>query len=558
MGFVSLIRIVTPPRGTLVLIAGLLLIQNAIALTYPWLAGRLTGALLDLDSGWTLPIGAILGAWLGLAVLRNVFSVFSAYLMGSTAQNMAASLRSRIFEHMHVLPMSYFQQASTSDVLSLLSNDARLVSNFVTNTLVGILPAVLQFVGAATMIAWLNFRLAIVVIVLVPAWVVAVMLLGRRIRPAAREAVHAWSHMAGLVQENLGLLPAIKAFGREPVERRRFDERNRSLVGASVRQTMLQALLGPAINVCSALGIVALIWLGALQLDSSHFTVAELVTLLLYAAMLIGPLAQVGSSYGQAIATFGASGRLREFFAVNPEPISEGLPPLENVRGEIEFRGVSFAYPGRPPVFENLDLHIAAGETIAILGPNGAGKSTLAHLLLRLHDPDDGTIKIDGTDIREVDMRSLRDQVGIVAQNTLLMNATVADNIGYGKPGADLEQIEVAARRAGAHDFVQKLPEGYETVIGDQGLRLSGGQRQRLSLARTLMNSPAILILDEATSMFDPAGEASFIRECASVFENRTVILITHEPRSVALADRVFRLENGRLTLSGSPAITGF
>jgi ATP-binding cassette subfamily B protein len=240
--------------------------------------------------------------------------------------------------------------------------------------------------------------------------------------------------------------------------------------------------------------------------------------------------------------TRGAAERVIDFLDEQPEPDDSGLPALPAARGEIRFQQVDFHYPGGKPVLQGLDLHIAAGETVAITGPNGVGKSTIAHLLMRMADPDGGRIVIDNSDIADVSLASLRGQIGLVAQHTLLVNGTVAENIGYGRPLVEQAEIEQAARAAHAHDFITQLPQGYDTVIGDQGLRLSGGQRQRVSLARTLLVDPPILILDEATSMFDPAGEEDFIAECRNLLGGKTVILITHRPASLGLADRVVDL----------------
>jgi ABC-type multidrug transport system fused ATPase/permease subunit len=240
--------------------------------------------------------------------------------------------------------------------------------------------------------------------------------------------------------------------------------------------------------------------------------------------------------------TRGAAERLLAFFGERPEPVGQSRSPLPPVRGAIEFDQVSFSYPGRPPVLQDFSLRVAAGETIALTGPNGAGKSTLAHLLMRFIDPDAGVVRIDGYDIGAVDLHSLRDQIGLVAQHTLLLNGTVAENIAYGRHDATLADIKKAAKAAQAEEFIEHLPDGYDTVIGDQGVRLSGGQRQRLSLARTLLKDPPILILDEATAMFDPEGETSFIAQCHPLLHQRTVILITHRPASLALADRVLKM----------------
>jgi len=278
-------------------------------------------------------------------------------------------------------------------------------------------------------------------------------------------------------------------------------------------------------------------------MQSGQLKAPELVSLLLYAMLLTQPVSGLANVYGQVMTTRGAAERLLVFFGVQPEPVGQDMPPIENVRGEIEFRDVSFAYPDRPEVLRQFNLKISAGETIALTGPNGAGKSTLAHLLMRFIEPSHGTILIDGKDISQVSLNSLRQQIGLVAQNTLLLNGTVEANIAYGNAHASPEDIKKAAQAARADEFIAALPDQYETIIGDQGLKLSGGQRQRLSLARTLLKNPPILILDEATAMFDPGGEIEFIEESVASLKNKTVILITHRPASLALAERIIELK---------------
>jgi ABC-type multidrug transport system fused ATPase/permease subunit len=349
--------------------------------------------------------------------------------------------------------------------------------------------------------------------------------------------------VVAFVNENLGLMPVLKAFAREPLESGRFAERNRELLDVSRKYIWLSSLLSPAISLLAGAGALLLLWIGIRHMQAGQLQPSELVTLLLYVMLMTGPLSALAGVYGQVMHARGAAERLLKFFGEKPEPLGHGERQLQQVNGRIEFRDVTFAYPGRPPVLEHFNLTIEAGETIALTGPNGAGKSTLVHLLMRFMAPQAGQILIDGTDIAEVDLGSLRRQVGLVAQNTLLLNGTVAENLAYGQPHATMADMKKAAKAARAEGFIEKLADGYDTVIGDQGVKLSGGQRQRLSLARTLLKDPPILVLDEATAMFDPEGEASFIAESKEVLEQRTVILITHRPASLALAGRVVELQ---------------
>jgi ABC-type multidrug transport system fused ATPase/permease subunit len=262
--------------------------------------------------------------------------------------------------------------------------------------------------------------------------------------------------------------------------------------------------------------------------------------------LLTQPVSQLANVYGRVQVTRGCARRLMEALD-EPAEADTGGRELTEVRGDIAFESVAYTYPGRAPVFEALDLRVRAGETVAITGHNGAGKSTLMHLLMRFADLQSGRITLDGVDLRELSLRNLRSHIGLVTQHVLLFNASVAHNIGYGRFHATAEQIEQAARAARAHDFIAHLPQGYDTVIGDEGVRLSGGQKQRIALARALLKDPAILILDEATAMFDPDGERDFIAECHELLSRRTVLMITHRAASLALADRVLLLESGRL-----------
>ncbi len=544
MKFTRLMQYITPHRNTLLLVLLLLIADSLAALAQPWLAGKLTSAALGgLGSYDFLLIQKILLLWLVLILVKSIIDFFSSYLVGSTGEKMAARLRLRVYEHMQVLPISYFHAGRPGESLSLLSNDAAIISNFVTSTLVTLLPLLLTFFGAFYIMTRIDLQIAMVAVLLLPVYYIAMKLIGRKIRPIATDWVHAWSQMFSFVEENLGLLPVIKSFNREKLEAQRFDARNSKLLTLSRRQILVQSILSPAVSLLAGVGLLLLFWLGIRQVVINVITPAELVSLLLYAMLMTRPISGLANVYGQIQRTRGAAERLIDFFAEQPEPAETALPPLQHVKGHIRFAKVSFAYPGHRPVLTDFELEIRARETIALTGPNGTGKSTLAYLLMRFIQPTAGHISIDGKDISKHSLESIRNTVGLVAQRTLLLNGSVAENIAYGRHGADQEAIEQAARAAGAHEFIMQMPQGYATTIGDQGVRLSGGQRQRLSLARTLLKDPPILILDEATSMFDPQGEEDFIKACADLLHDRTVIRITHRPASVALADRVVKME---------------
>jgi len=547
----ALFAFAVPYRRTLVFCVLLMLLESAAALAVPWLGGLLAGALLPFDGSGAAPVGAVLLAMLALFVLQALLKFGNTYLLGEAAEQIVSDLKVRLYDHLQALPMSFFHQRRHGDTLALLTRDVYVVSGYLSGTALSIVPLLFTVAGALYFMLRLQPHIAGLVMLAIPFFYFILKVVGRKLRPLAARLQDEHASAIAIAEENLGMLPAIKTFTREPEESFRFRSQIDRILRLTRRQLRIHAALDPAVQLIAAAGIVLLLWLTGAELLGGRMTLAELVSFLLYAQLLTRPVAGLADVYGQTQTARGALSRLLAALEESPEPAADLGRPLPPVRGAIDFEGVSFAYPGRPEALQDVTLRIEAGETVAIVGPNGAGKSTLAHLLMRLHPCTRGRILLDGVDIATVSLGSLRRQIGVVPQHVLLFNGSVSDNIAYGRVEATRREIEAAARLARAHDFIASLPQGYDTAIGDRGIRLSGGQQQRLALARALLKDPPILILDEATAMFDPEGEAEFLEGASEALAGRTVVLITHRPASLSVANRVLRLDAGRIREDG-------
>jgi ABC-type multidrug transport system fused ATPase/permease subunit len=383
---------------------------------------------------------------------------------------------------------------------------------------------------------------------IIPFFIITTRLLGRKIRPISKKLMQQYGRTFSIAEENLATLSLIKAYSREQYESARFQNGNETLFQLSSQYLKSQALLAPVTRFLAATTLIAILFFGGEYIMEGALSTSDIVSLMLYGMLLTRPLSSLADTYGQIQRAVAAGNRLMTVFETRTEEYFSGTI-LKHVKGEISLHNISFNYPGRKPLYTKLNLTVKPGETIAITGENGVGKSTIAHLLLRLHSPQNGQILIDGIDIQGVTLKSLRSQIGLVQQNVLLRNCSVLDNLLFGEQDADIEAVEKAAKGAQAYEFIQNLPQGFHTLIGDNGIKLSGGQKQRLSLARALLKQPAILILDEATAMFDPQGEEQFISENKTLLKEKTVIIITHRPATLALADRIYELKNMTLSL---------
>jgi len=483
---------------------------------------------------------------LGLLALTAVLRMLSELLSARATQAILADLRQRVFDHLLSLPVPWHQQQERGSLMALATLEIERLGYFVTGTLVSLLPLLLTAGGATVLLFTIDPVLAFLVPLLVPVFFVLLRVLGRLLRGLAQRIQAEHAATTTRVEEMLELVPALKAFTAEPKERTIHADGIGRLKALSLREAQIYAVVDPVVQFAVAASATVLLVLAGQRLQTGLLSPGETISFLMYAALLVRPVSQLASIYGRVQTARGTLERLQAVFSEPTEPVAAGAP-FPKTLGDIRFEDVSFAYPERGPALHGLSFHVRPGETIALTGANGAGKSTAIGLLLGFLHPAEGRVLLDGQDIATLPPDHLRRAIGYVPQTRQLRNATVRDNIVFGHENVDQQRIESAARTAQAHDFITGLPQGYDTQIGDRGLRLSGGQQQRIALARALLRAPPILVLDEATSMYDLGGEAAFISECRGALAGHTVILITHRPASLALADRVLRIADGRI-----------
>ncbi|MFH0780564.1 MAG: ABC transporter ATP-binding protein [Pseudomonadota bacterium] len=546
--FTTLLRQITPSAKTLITLVGLMLFENLFSLISPWLAGQFSEALLNGSAKIPLNYRQILLAWLCLILVQALLSYYSRILAGITSEQMVIKLRNELYRHLQALPMPFFHERNHGQILSLLSYDTTVIGTFVSNTLIGIIPLFVTATGAIVCMYLINPLVACLSTLLIPLFVLITKLLGRKIRPLSQDLMRQYGATFSIAEENLATLPLIKSFSRESLEGQRFATSSAELLSTTKKYIKAQAQLAPTTRFLASGIIIVFLLLAGDRFMSGNMSTGGFISLMLYGLLLTRPISGMAEAYGQTQRALAASRRLGDIFNQQREQFLAGtvLPP---VKGNIRLEDVAFGYPNRDILFSHLNLEVQAGETIAITGKNGAGKSTIIHLLIRLYTPLSGTIRIDGLDIGDVTLESLRSQVGLVQQNVLLRNSTIRENLLFGKVDANPEDLIQAAKAAHAYEFITNLPDGFDTLIGDQGVKLSGGQKQRLSLARALLKNPPILILDEATAMFDPEGETNFVRDNLPTLRDRTVIIITHRPATLALANRIYELKEGALHL---------
>ncbi len=532
-------------RWQLTLIGVLTLLSSIATLAVPWFAAQVLGGVVtsgsEASSGFDLSQAII--PLIAALVALTALNVASAIVSERASLKILTELRKRIYNHVQMMQLSFHDASRSGDILALTSYEVGNLSDFLANTIANAPAMILTAIGAMLVLFWIDPVMAMIVPLLIPVFTIMARLAGRRLRGLSGEVRAAEVDLIAIAERDLEMLPAIKAYATEEHHRKEFAAAAENSRHLAAKQARLNAFIGPVMALIAALAAIAMLVFGSETLSEGRGSAAELFAFLLYAALLTRPVGSLAAMYGSYQMARGTLVRLETVLALEPEAGHASGKSVERANGEIVFEKLGFSYPDRSPVFTGLDLTIAPGEIVALTGDNGVGKSTLVRLLLRFYDAQAGRILLDGDDIRNLNVQDLRRQFGYVPQRALLFNGTVAENIAFGQTVSDPRAaVKRASQLAQAEGFISALPDGYDTQIGDHGIRLSGGQRQRIALARALFRDPPIYILDEATSMYDLEGEAAFVENCVSTLRGRTVIIITHRPASLALADRVLKL----------------
>lgn len=544
-------RFMLPYKGLFIVGLVALALSSVILLAFP----RLAGELLDVASGkpaYFETIDQVAIALLVILFVQGIFSFIRVYTFSIVSEKGMADLRQAVYQKVIWLPMTFFDSRRVGEVMSRITSDVATLQDTFSFVLAEMIRQGLTLIFGIGIIFYLAPTLTGFMLITIPVLVMTALVFGKYIRKLSRKTQDKLAETNVVVEESLQSIVMVKAFTNELFELNRYTRAIREVVMVAIQSARYRGLFISFIIFALFGGIVAVGWYGASLVQSNELTVGELFSFVFYTSFIGFSIAGLGDIYTQLQRSVGASERVLEILGLDDESSTEASPV--RFRGAIEFADVTFAYPSRKDykVLEGLNFTVGPGEKVALVGRSGSGKSTIINLLMRLYPLDQGMIKVDGQPIEGFNLTAYRKNFGVVPQEVILFGGTIADNIRYGRPGATVEEVREAARKANALDFIESFPERFETVVGDRGIKLSGGQRQRIAIARAILKDPAILVLDEATSSLDAHSEVLVQEALEKLMEGRTSIIIAHRLSTIKKVDRIFVIQEGKLAEMGS------
>jgi ABC-type multidrug transport system fused ATPase/permease subunit len=525
-------------------------IRQGCALAFPLLTGLVVTAIETDDRG---EIPWLIGAVIVLGLVKAAAEIGRRLISGVQALGVDYDLRNGLYSKLIRLSFGYFDRHQTGQLMSRATVDIQSVRFFLGYGLIFFFQHVFTIVGVTILVFVLSWKLALIALFFAPVMVAIAYHYSNVSHPILRDVQQKMADVATVAEENVVGVHVVKSFAQEQAEQDKFERRSEALFLQSVRANRQRAFYVPVLGFLPMLGQAAVLGIGGYMVVNDEISLGAFVSFNLYLAMLVFPLRMLGMWIGEGQRAVASGERIFQVIDepedIRDAPVARELPAGE---GRVRFEGVTFGYDPARPIFAGLDLELEAGRTVALIGHTGSGKTTLASLIPRFYDVQEGRVTIDGADVRELTLNSLRREIGAIAQDPFLFSASVRENLAFGRPDATMEQIEHAARLAQAHEFIERLPDGYDTVIGERGITLSGGQRQRVAIARALIVDPRILILDDATASVDATTEAKIRLGLREAMKNRTTVIIAHRLSTIALADEIVVLDHGRISARGT------
>lgn len=550
-GYRRLLQFLWPHWKVLLVAVVCMVVVSGSNLILPWIIKDIVDQVLTEKNVEMLYW--VIAAIIGIFLIRGITTFGNRYLMGYIGQRVVTDLRKKLFAHLQKLSISYYDKRRTGEIMSNVTNDIGALQTAIVENFVSLIQEGAIFIGSFISMLYLQWKLTVLCLVIVPMVTYIIKFFGRKLHNSGRNVQEKLADVTAMLQEVIQGVRIVRSFNRTDFEIARFDEVNESNFKANLRTIRQSSQLTPFVEFFSALAITVIIWYGGLSVIDGVMTSGELIAFLIYAINLANPTRRIAEAVGNVQKSLGAADRVFAILDTQPEVREKnGAQTLSVTEGRVEFRHVAFSYEPGHPVLTDISFTAEPGQTVAIVGPSGAGKTTIANILPRFYDVTGGAVLIDGTDIRDVTLGSLREHIGLVPQDTLLFNTTIKNNILYGRLDATDEEVWEAVRAANAEHFVKELPDGIETKVGDRGVMLSGGQRQRIAIARALLKNPALLVLDEATSALDTESEKVVQEALDRLMVGRTSFVIAHRLSTIQNADQILVINRGVIEERGT------